>query len=321
MMKRLLPLLLCCLVLGGCGRDPLAPMAQTSEGVPAPAVEGLPREDRTATLWFRYGTEPFLAPESREIAVAPAQDEAQALLAALLEGPAASSALSNPFPQGTRVLSVTRSGRTMFVTLTKQIMNGFADEPAAWRDQPVWAAEVPLRRELAMQAIAATLTENCAVDQVVILVEQGGIVTDSLRLRRDYYTQDGDKALADPLIRDESLLLTPERTAEVILRCWMEQDYARLHRYIARTDPESGASRPDEAGFIARMAEEARLLRAEARGGSISADGQSAVFTVSGAWLVNGAERPFDGLVLHLTRENGLWRAGFSQVTGREALP
>ncbi len=320
-MKKLLPLLLCCLMLGGCGRDPLSPMAQVAEGVPAPAVEGLPQTERIVTLWFRYGTEPFLAPESREIAVAPAQDEALALLTALLEGPAASSALSNPFPQGTRVLSVTQSGRTMFVTLTKQIMNGFADEPASWRDQPVWAIEVPLRRELAMQAIAATLTENCAVDQVVILVDQGGIVTDSLRLRRDYYTRDGDKALADPLTRDESLLLTPARTAEVILSCWMEQDFARLYRYIARTDPQSGASRPDEAAFIALMAQEARLLRAKAQGGSISADGQSAVFTVSGAWLSNGEERTFDGLVLQLTRENGLWRAGLSQVTGREALP
>lgn len=322
-MRKLLPLLLCCLLLTGCTRDPLAPMANlsTAAEIPAPVVAELPASRDQATLWFRFGEEPLLASEAREIAFSQTESYALSLLRALIEGPsAAATELGGLFPQGTQVISATQSGRVMFITLSRHIMNGYADEPANWRDQPRWAAEVPLRRQLTMQSIAATLTENCAVDTVVILVEQTEPATDSLRLRQSYYTLDGDMTLAEPLIRDEDMLLSPVRTAEVILQCWQESDFTRLYRYIAHTDPGTGTARPDEAAFMEAMADESHLLHASVKGGSVSADGQTAMFTVSGAWLVDGAEQPFTGMTLRLTREKGVWRVGLTQLTGREAL-
>lgn len=325
MMRKALPaLLLCCLLLSSCSRDPLAPMASSGslQDIPAPVTDTLPREENQATLWFRFGTEPFLAAETRDITTVPTDNAALTILQALLQGPsAASTELTGLFPQGTRVISVHQSERLMFVTLSRHILSGYADEPDSWRERSAWAIEVPLRRQLAMQAIAATLTENCEVDTVVILVEQTDPVTDSLRLRNSYYTLDDDTTLADPLVRDEALLLTPARTAEVILQCWQESDWARLYRYVARTDPATGLERPDEAAFVRQMAEGAHLLHASAQGGSISTDGRAAVFSVSGAWLENGAEQPFSGMVLRLVREKDLWRVGYSQLTGREALP
>lgn len=320
MRKLLLPLLLC-LLLSGCSRDPLAPMTQSPQvKVPAPVVDTLPLSQDQATLWFRFGDEPLLAAESRVIQHARTETHALAILQELLEGPSAASAeLHGLFPQGTQVLSATQSGRIMFVTLSRHIMNSYADEPAGWRDHPDWAIEVPLRRKLAMQSIAATLTENCSVDTVVILVDQ--TATDSLRLRQSYFTLDGDTSLAAPLTRDEQLLLSPGRTLEVILQCWQEQDYSRLYHYIAPTDPVSGAVRPNEAAFAELLASQRPLLQASATGGSISADGQNAVFTVSGAWLDDDAEQPFSGMVLRLRRDKGIWRIGLSQLTGREALP
>ena len=314
----LFPLLLCWL-LAGCARDPLAPVAiPSAEGIPAPAVAGLPENSDLATLWFRYGTEPLLAPETRIITHSRAEGHALALVQALLAGPGATaSSLGGLFPQGTQVISCTQSGSIMFVMLSKHIMNGYADEPAAWRDDPYWAAEVPLRRELAMQSIAATLTENCNVDSVVILVEHIG--SDSLRLRQSYYMEDSD-ALAEPLSRDESLLLTPARTAEIVLQCWQERDFSRLYHYIALADPINGEIRPEAADFPALLADLPRLLHASAEGGSISVNGNAAVFTVSGAWLENGQETPFTGMVLRLTREQGVWRIGLGQLR-REALP
>lgn len=324
-MRRMLFLLLIalCMLPGGCARDPLAPIAASgSPEIPAPAVSDLPRTQRSATLWFRFGTEPLLAAETREFSAAPQDIDALLILQALLEGPGAAGTELQPlFPQGTRVLAVQQSGRLMFVTLSRHIMNGFADEPDDWRAHPVWAEEVPLRRRLAMQSIAATLTENFGVDQVVILVEQSATVTDSLRLRNAYYTLDGDTTLAEPLMRDEALLLTPARTAEVILQCWQECDWARLYRYIARNAPFTGMTRPDEDAFIQQMAAEKRLLYAEAAGGSVSLDGKEAVFTLRGAFLQDGQAQPFSGMVLRLTREKGIWRVDLSQLTGREALP
>ena len=319
MMRKLLPLLLFCLLLTACSRDPLAPMASDAgTSLPAPVAEALPAEENRAVLWFRFGAEPYLAPEARIIATVSTDNYALALLRALAEGPgAASTELRSLFPQGTQVLACAQSGRVMFVTLSKHILNSYADEPASWRDDPYWAAEVPLRRQLCMQSIAATLTENCPVDTVVILVDQS--TTDSLRLRKGYYTLDGDPSLAEPLTRDEALLLTPARTAEVVLQCWQESDWARLYRYVARTDPDTGTERPTEADFAAMMAEGKRLLHATAQGGSVH--GSSAIFTVSGAYLDAGAEKAFTGMVLRLTQEKGVWRVGLSQLTGREVLP
>lgn len=319
-MKKLLPLLFCCLLLTGCTRDPLSPIAAPSaNAIPAPVVTGLPENKDLATLWFRYGTEPLLAPETRVITHSRAEGHALSILRALVAGPgAASNRLGGLFPQGTQVLSCTQSDNIMFVMLSRHIMNGYADEPAAWRDDPYWAAEVPLRRKLAMQSIAATLTENCGVDTVVILVEQSG--SDSLRMRNSYYTLDGDASLAPYLIRDESLLLTPARTAEVILQCWQERDFSRLYNYVAATDPVNGAARPEEADFLAMMADAPQLLHAKAEGGSVSMNGNTALFTLSGAWLEDGTEVPFNGMVLRLTREQGVWRVGLSQLR-REATP
>ena len=319
-MKKALPLLLLCLLLYGCASDPLARLANPPEaGIPAPVVSGQPENHDLATLWFRLGNEPLLAPEFRIITHSRAEGHALAILQALLAGPGAASAdLSPLFPQGTQVISCTQAGNVMFVMLSKHIMNHYADEPSAWYDQPQWAYEVPIRRQLAMQSIAATLTENCNVDSVVILVEQSG--SDSLRLRQHYFTLDGNDALADPLIRDESLLLTPARTVEVILQCWQEGDFARLYRYVAASDPASGTARPSESEFLSMMANAPRLLHAATEGGSISASGQSAVFTVSGAWLENGRETPFSGRVLRLTREQGIWRVALSELQ-KEAQP
>lgn len=323
MRRALLLLLLCGLMLTSCSRDPVSHMAENQSGgsIPAPAASELPRKKELSTLWFRFGSEPFLAAEAREISTASPSDTAYALLQALLAGPGAASDLGALFPQGTRVIAVSQSGRIMFVTLSRHIMNGYADEPDNWRDDPRWAIEVPLRRTLAMQSIVATLTDNCDVDTVVILVEQTETVTDSLRLRQHYYTLDGDMTLAAPLLRDESLLLSPARTAQIILQAWQESDWARLYRYIARTDPATAALRPAEDEFIQQMAALPHLIRCTAEGGSLSADGRTAVFTLSGAWLVNGTEQPFTGLPFKLTLEKGIWRVGLSQLLGREALP
>lgn len=314
MRLRLIGLLLGCLLLAGCAADPISSMSSPSEtNLPAPVVENLPAAQDEVVLWFRYGQEGLLAPEYRVLDVARTESLAQPLINALLVGPSAASVeLRGLFPQGTQLVSLSQTKGTIFVTLSNHILSPYPDEPAAWQADPYWAVEAPVRRKLAMQSIVATLTENCAADSVIILVAEDKASAGSLRLKESYYLN-GREVVAPPLTRDESLLLTPLRTAEVILRCWQETDWVHLHRYLARTDPATGESRPDEGDLPALLSDLPRLVRFDVKGGSIS--GSQAMFTVSGAYLDGTAEVPFTGRILRLTYERGLWRMGLSQLT------
>ena len=312
---RLILLLLCCLALCGCEADPIASMSTpATTNLPAPLVENLTAATDAAVLWFRFGEEGMLASETRQLTIARTESLAEPLLRTLLEGPSAASIeLRGLFPQGTRLVSVAQAEGVIFVTLSHHIMNAYPDEPVNWRDYPYWAVEVPLRRKLAMQSIAATLTENCGVDTVIILVADEKAASDSLRLKESYYMHTTDASVAAPLERDESLLLTPTRTAQTILQCWQEADWTRLYRYIARTDPATGAERPSEDDCREALSALPHLLRCEVSGGSVN--GTQAVFTASGTILTDGAEESFTGRILRLTYERGMWRIGLSQLT------
>lgn len=325
MMRRLIPLFLCLLLLSGCTpHDPLADMAQPAADeqltVPVPVAEQTSAQAQAVTLWFRFGDEPLLAPESRTIVTSPTAPFEMTLLQALIGGPSAGMLeLNSLFPPGTRVVSTYRQGRLLFVTLSRQIMNAYADEPEFWQSSPQWASEVPLRRQLAMQAIAATVSENCEVDQVVVLVEQGAQPTDSMRLRQSYYRTGADtSALAAPLTREEDLLLTPQTTLDIILRCWSERNWERLYRYVASTDPAQSAARPGVADFTAQMDRLPLLTDYAFEGGSVSYDGGSAAFTADLTLMASGQEYTAGSSVIRLTRERGIWRIGLSQLTTRE---
>ena len=308
MRYRLILLLLCCAVLTGCTADPISLMASpASSNLPAPSVANTPVEEDQAVLWFRFGEEGLLAPETRALTLHRGENPAHAIITALLSGPsAAAMELRSLFPRGTELVSLTQEGGVMFVTLSHHMMNAYPDEPKDWQTDPYWAVEVPLRRVLAVQSLAATLTENALAQEVVILVAQSAAREGALRLQNSYFC-DGRSGVSAPITRDESLLLTPSRTAEIILQCCQETDWARLYRYMAHTD------RPSQEVLAYTMSELPRLTRYEVAGGSLN--GSQAVFTVSGATLTGSVESPFNGRILRLTKERGLWRVSFSHLT------
>ncbi len=310
-------LLLILLLLTGCTSEPLAPLSVTSapqeDDVPAPESSTADIEQQSV-LWFRFGDEPLLAAEEHTISRLPNESYETALLKALLSGPVLGSAsLTALFPSGTRIVSTVRQDDLLFVTLSSQIMNRLSDEPENWRSDASWRTEIPLRRQLAMQSIAATITENTTVQQIVILVEPNGDVTDSIRLRQTYYTLDSaDSSLAEPLVRDESLLLTPANTLNVILTLLKSQDYARLYRYVAQEDPDTGEDKPSSDAFAEAFRASAALVSFSVSGGNVF--GSQAVFTLSGLTTKNGMDQTISGRVVHLCRKNGIWQISFSQL-------
>ena len=318
MKKMLMLLLVCMFVLTGCTTT-LSLNGSTATQVPgvqsrlpqAQAPSSLDGRE-TATLYFRYQDEPFLAPETRIITTSPSRAYETTLLTALLSGPGShSTELTALFPAGTQVLSTVTQGRTLFVTLSREILSGYPD------DASVTPQEQQLRRQLCMQSIVATITENCDIDQVQILVEQTGNATGSLRLQESYFMADPQStALVGTMSRDESLLLSPGSTMELICHLWRSRDWQRLYQYIALRDPSTGVERVNYRDFVTAMENLPMLSAYEISGGSVTQDGTLATYSLSATTLKASRETTHQGCILRLCREGGIWRITLSQLTG-----
>lgn len=310
-MKRmiLLALFSVLLLFSSCTRvaTPLAAPATMVPGVDAELPEAEPpaemNRQETAALYFRYSDEPYLAAEYRVITQAVNKPYEQALLTALISG-TASHDLTSLFPTGVQVISTTRQGRTLFVTLSQEIMNPYADEI----NTTYSTSEAILRRKLCMQSIVATVTENCDVDQVQVLVQQDTAMTGSLRLDKRYFLN-GETGLTDPLTRDESLLLTPHNTLNLILQLCRQQDWTRMYNYLVRMDTDTGTTRPAYADFVDTMEALPALTEYASSIGSVSLYGQTVTFAVDATLrLSDGSVIDKTNRILRLEREDGLWR-------------
>lgn len=177
-------------------------------------------------------------------------------------------------------------------------MKGYPDEAIIHEgDEARQLAESQLRRSLCMQSLVATITENCDVTSVQILVEQtGGTPLGSMRLRRSFFmdTQD-DSLLTDSMFRDESILLTPRNAAQLILDLYEQQDWLRLKLYASTNE--------STESFSAAMEALPQVVSYTLEGGSVSADGNSVLFTLH----LTGRNGRQITAPLRLSHVNGIW--------------
>lgn len=316
-------ILLSLLLLNGCASFSVENVTVTNvpgteQNIPGTDISDVAVSRTTVTLYFRYGDEPYLAQESRMLTFDPTESREKTILTALLAGPGSNTiGLESLFPSGTEVVSATLNGRTLFVTLTSEILNDLPDEPADWREDPYWSREVPLRRQLAMQSIAATITENCNADSVQIMLETSQQDSGSLRLPARYFRLDEDEtALQGPIERNEDMILSPATTAKVIWKLRTERNWDSLYVYVADRDTETGQAKPDYKDFVILMDQTVRVSGTEIGGGSIDQTGNRAVFSVQTEIMDGSRLRDSGTGVIKLCRENGIWKITVDQLTG-----
>ena len=320
-MRKKLPALLAllsvlCLALGGCVTSPPDSLMRTEPADPAALVDAetdaLSGDVVSAALYFRYGASAYLAPEQRQITIEKNESPEKALVKALVAGPSASaSALSPLFPPGTEVLAVSAQGDTLYVTFNEALLGRYSDEPGDTASN-AWKREFPLRRQLCMDSLAATLTEAGYCVRVQVLVYREVSSATSLRLTNSFFTQDGDTTPLSPLTRDEETLLTPHNAAAFILTAWMTQDWETLYSLLKKDD--SASPRPaGQAAFAAFAA--ARVLTGFQVGhGNVSEDGQTAVVNGEMSLRADGEDAFITGYPLRLERENGLWKISYERL-------
>ena len=314
-------LLLCCLpLLCGCMAEVANPLAG-AEATPLPGVplqlHAASASDTNvttlqATLYYRFLNQPMLACETRTLSVSRDESNEMAIVKSLLEGPSVGhSDLQKLFPATVAVESVVARGHTLFITFNEALL---VDDsvPADWANLQEWVAEAPLKRRLMIQSLVASITENSAYTGVQILVNHSNQAQASLRLENSYFLGDS-QGLSQPQTRDESLLLTPENTAACLLSAWQSGDFETLYAFLMPST--RGEPKPSYQTLVTELDQLYPLSAFQVQGGgSVSADGQSAVLTVDLVLLKDGVPAFFKSYPLFLTRENNIWKLRYSDL-------
>ena len=302
------------LLLAGCAPQAINPLvkneAMAVPGLDTPLHAASANEQNVDTavvsLYFRYMDEPMLASETRMLSVPRDQSLEFAIVQALVQGPSAGhSELRGLIPAEAKVESVVSRGNILFVTFDEGFLKDSV--PDDWANDEDWRREAPTLRRLTVQSLTASLTEQFAYTGVQILVHKPNVVQTNLRLDNAYYLT-GASGPSEPVQRDETLLLTPQHTAEIVLTAWQTHDAERLYQYIGEAD------RPSYATWTETFATAAACSAFSVSGGTVSGDGQNATLCVDLHTLSQGAASETAAYPLILTRESGVWKIGYSKL-------
>lgn len=304
----LLCLLLSLMLLTGCGgKNHVSAPTATPES--ALVISAQPDEsaadDSLVTLYFRYQDTALLKQEMRKITILPNETRERALVNALLEGSREGSEAL--FPPGAEVLSTQVQDGVVFVTFNEALYGRYENEGTQTD-----TAEAALRRRLAMDALAATLTESGKYHAVQVLVRAEAQVGSSMRLKKSYFLEESDQP-CDLITRSENHLMTPANVTHCLLLAWQQRSFDTL--YPLMSSQEDAKLLPSQALFSEAFAQSEMLIAYTLTPGSVSPDGSSAVVCVDMTLRrSDGSERAVKAWPLRLTREGGAWKVSVSTL-------
>ena len=301
-------LLLCAFLCAGCAISPPDTLKRggvDSGSLVSASTENLSPEEKPAALYYRYQDSPFLASEQRMVVVQRNESMEKAIVRTLISGPL-NAELTPLFPAGSEVISTATQGRTLFVTMNEAFLGRYADEPGDI-SSGVWKTEGPLRRQLCLDSLAATLTEAGLCDRVQVLVQRDNSgQAESMRLQAGFLDRSGKTDLLPPLARSEQTLLTPHNTADCVLGAWLSQDWDGLTLYFVHA--------PDEQSAFDDFGVSGVLLSYKLSSGSVAFDGQSAMLTVDLTLRGETGDVMLTGYPMRLIREEGLWKMDYDAL-------
>ncbi|MBR5224344.1 MAG: GerMN domain-containing protein [Clostridia bacterium] len=259
------------------------------------------------TLYFRYEDTGLLGAQLATLDVRREETIATAIVMRLLSGPQeAGSRLRALFPQGTRLISVSGQGTTAFVTLSRDFLGRPSGAPADWEDLALWQEEAALRRQLAVQSLVLSLTEDGRYQRVQLyLADNDDDIPE--RVPMAYFSVDVEDpgTVLGACSRDESFLLTPQRALDRVLSRWQKKDWEAVYELLASGDE----ALPTQSAFAARMRElDVSLLDYETTAGTVSFDGQRATLVMNAQLRSQqGGDARLDRETVALLRDGGNW--------------
>lgn len=308
-MKRftaLVCVLLCAAMLGGCQKVPYE-ISATDTPAPALVISAYPEaaDESSVTLYFRYQDTAMLKQEMRKLEILPNETRELALVNALLAG--SSEGSEALFPPGAAVLSTQVQDGVVFVTFNEALYGRYEDENSQTSE-----TEAKLRRELAMDALVATLTESGRYHAVQVLVRAESQVGSSMRLKNSYFLEENDLPCG-LLTRCEEHLMTPANVAHSLLRAWQQRSFDTLYPLLS--SQEDTKLLPAQALFSEAFAKSPVLIAYTLTPGSIAIGGGSAVVCVDMTLRrADGSEYTLTGWPLRIKHEAGAWKVSLSAL-------
>ena len=301
-------LLLLMLAMSGCEKKP-GEAGATATPAPVLTISAYPDADAadesSVTLYFRYQDTALLQQEMRTLEIMPNETRELALVNALLAGSfEGGEAL---FPPQTQALSTQVQDGVVFVTFNEALYSRYEDENS--QTDP---AESRLRRELAMDALVATLTESGAYHAVQVLVRAEVQVGTSMRLKNSYFLEENELP-CDVLTRCEEHLMTPANVAHSLLRAWQQRSFDTLYPLLS--SQEDTKLLPAQSLFSEAFAQSPVLIAYTLTPGSIAVDGSSAVVCIDMTLRrADGSEYTLTGWPLRIKHEMGAWKVSLSSL-------
>lgn len=266
------------------------------------------------TLYFRYEDTGLLSAHQAQLDIRREETIATSIVRRLIEGPDAQNGrLEGLFPRGTRVVSVSAEGATVFVTLSRAFLGMPDGAPADWEDLTIWQEEAALRRMLAVQSLVLSLTEDGRYQRVQVYVADHDDDVPE-RIPMAYFStavQTMDTVLG-ACSRDESFLMTPQRVLERMLQSWQQRDYVALYNMLS----DGRDMLPAWEVFETKMHElDVSLLEYETTVGSVSFDGKRATLVLSARIRTpDGGDTVLTREAIPLRREGGSWMMNYDTL-------
>lgn len=286
-------------------------------------IEPLAQENQTdpvrVTLYFRYGSTPYLGQEAYDISVPRDSTLEKAIVSALLDGPdGRHGELAALFCEGTRVVDTSREDDTVFITLSEEFLSLPAGAPDNWQEDAYWAQEVPLRRRLALESIVLSLTEDARCRSVQLLVSPSDGATEGQRVTRAFFYPEESNLSAplEPLTRNENNLFTSRTAALLALTWWQAKDYQSLYSILGVNPYAETTQIPSIGEFVQNAAGGAHsLLSFNVSGGNVSPEGTRATVAIDLQYADKDGQRVrVTGAPLALFRENDNWKVSYGDM-------
>lgn len=294
--------------LVGCSASVPSPPAQNVPDI-NPKAETANKDMVDVALYFCYEGEKLLASETRTIEVPVSDSLEAAVVRALIGGPSPQrDELVGLFWDGVRLVSIDSNADIFFVTLSEEFVT---TEPEI---KVLDDGNVQDRKKLAIYSIVNTIVEMGKYSKVQIYVDRQAGVGQRITQAEAGWSTDSTDHL-EPVVRDQTLILTPENTLVQALDSFSKKDWTRLYNFTAYANPD-GTIKPDISEFSEALAATGNVLDSfNVTDTNVAYNGQSAVvmldYTIRGR---GGDAVPRDSIAVVLVREGEIWKLTYSSL-------